>query len=61
MSNRRSRGHLVTAVLLVILGSAVSARKRLGFVRLGAFGWWRALHTSAGVLGLATLVAHSVF
>jgi nitrite reductase (NADH) large subunit len=42
-----------------VLSLVISLRKRIKKFSFGAFGWWRALHTVLGLLGIATLVAHT--
>jgi nitrite reductase (NADH) large subunit len=48
-----------------VLGCAVislvlSLRKRIRLLaNLGAFGWWRVAHVTLGLLGVATLIAHT--
>ncbi|EDY82635.1 BFD-like (2Fe-2S) binding domain family [Verrucomicrobiia bacterium DG1235] len=44
---------------LSLLALLLSARKRIRFLRFGNFGWWRAVHSSLGVLCLIALVAHT--
>ena len=42
-----------------VLGTLLSARKRLRFLRLGQFGYYRAFHTFASFASLALLIVHT--
>ncbi|NNJ95991.1 MAG: FAD-dependent oxidoreductase [Gammaproteobacteria bacterium] len=48
-----------TMLTLVLLGMAVSLRKRITKIKLGDFASWRYLHVVLGVLALAALVVHT--
>lgn len=55
---RRVTGFIVLGCATLSL--VLSLRKRIpGLASLGAFGWWRVTHVVLGLLGLATLVAHT--
>lgn len=43
-----------------VLSLLLSLRKRIArLAALGSFGWWRVAHVTLGLLGVATLVAHT--
>ena len=48
-----------TMLGLIIASAALSLRRRIPRLRLGAFGWWRAAHGLLGALSLLVLVTHT--
>ena len=48
-----------TMLALVLLGLAVSLRKRVARIKFGEFASWRYLHVALGVAALAALLAHT--
>jgi nitrite reductase (NADH) large subunit len=50
-----------TMLGLIVLSLAMSMRKRIRWLRVGEFGWWRALHGILGLFCVAVLVTHTGF
>lgn len=50
-----------TLLAISVLAAILSLRKRISWLRLGAFGGWRMFHIVIGTLGLVALFAHTGF
>lgn len=50
-----------TLLAFSVLAAVLSLRKRISWLRLGAFGGWRMFHIVIGTLGLVALFAHTGF
>lgn len=46
---------------VAVIGLSLSLRKRIKWLKLGKFGWWRVVHAVLGVITLLILIAHTGF